>query len=158
MIQFVDERIMVYAYLLHIDAVTCTRKDQTRFHGFGESFGLQTDFLLLFAREVDEMVVFGADEERDGGLVEASALSVPFFDAVECGFACEIEHEEDGDGVVAHEWQHVDEFSLASQIPDGEGDFCVSDCDGLFHEVDACRLSDNALFTYTVSNIPSVWM
>jgi len=83
------------------------------------------------------MVVFGANQERDGGFVEAAALAIPFLDAVEGGFAGEIEHEEDGDGVVADEGKHVDEFALAAEIPDGEGDFCIPDADCLFHEVDA---------------------
>ncbi len=47
------------------------------------------------------MIVFGADEERDGGFVESSGLTVPFFDRVEGGFAGEIEHEEDRYCVVA---------------------------------------------------------
>lgn len=84
------------------------------------------------------MVVLGSDQERDGCLVEAASLSVPFFDAVEGGFPREVEHEEDGDGVVADERQHVDEFALAAEIPDAEGYFGVADGDCFFHEVDAC--------------------
>lgn len=84
------------------------------------------------------MVVLCADEEGDGGLVEASPLPVPLLDGVEGALAGQVEHEEDGDGVVADERQHVDKLALASEVPDGEGDFCVSDGDCLFHEVDAC--------------------
>ena len=86
------------------------------------------------------MVVLGSNQERDGGLVEAAALSVPLFDAVEGGFAREIEHEEDGDCVVADEGQHVDEFALSTQIPDAEGDFGVPDANRLLHEVHPCAI------------------
>lgn len=83
------------------------------------------------------MIILCPDKEWDGSLVETSALSIPFFDGVEGGFAGQVEHEEDGDGVVAYERKHVDEFALAAEIPDGKGDFCISDGDGLLHEVDA---------------------
>lgn len=119
--------------------MACTAEDQTRLHGLRKPLGLLADLLLLFAREIDEMVVLCANEERDGGLVEAAALSVPLFDAVEGGFAGQVEHEEDGDGVVANEGEHVDEFALPAQVPDAEGDFGVADGDCLFHEVDACE-------------------
>jgi hypothetical protein len=85
------------------------------------------DLFLLLAREVDEMVVLGADKERNGGLVEASPLPVPLLDGVQGAFPCQVEHEEYGDGIVAHEWQHVDELALTAKIPDREGDFCVPD-------------------------------
>lgn len=70
-------------------------------------------------------------------LVEAPRLAVPFFDGVQRRLARKVEHEEDGDGVVAHEREHVDEFTLPAQVPDAEGDFSVADGNGLFHKVDA---------------------
>ena len=85
------------------------------------------------------MVILGADEERDGCLVEAAALPVPFLDAVKCRFAREVEHEQDGYCVIAYERKHVDEFALSAQIPDAEGDFGIADADCLLHEVDACE-------------------
>ena len=84
------------------------------------------------------MVILSSDQEWDGGLVEAAALSVPLFDAVEGGFAREVEHEEDGNCVVADEGQHVDEFALSAKIPDAEGDFGVADANRLLHEIHAC--------------------
>lgn len=73
------------------------------------------------------MIVLGPDQERYGGLVEASPLSVPFLDGVECAFPGEVEHKQDSDGIIADQWQHVDELSLPAKIPDGEGNFRVSD-------------------------------
>lgn len=118
---------------------------------------LVRDLLLLLAGKVDEVVVFGADQERDGGLVEASPLPVPFLNGIECALAGQVEHEEYGDSVVADQGQHVDELALASQVPDGEGDFCVPDGDGLLHEVDTChcqRCADVGI----LQHVPSVWM
>lgn len=128
-------------YLLHIDAMAGTGKDQRCLHRFGEAFRLHADLFLFFTWEVDEMVVLGADEERDGSLVEATPLAVPFLDGIEGRFAGEIKHEEDGDSIVADQRQHVDELPLAAEIPDGEGDFGVADRDGLLHEIDpfACK-------------------
>lgn len=94
-----------------------TAKDKASSHRLREPSGLIADLLLIFSREVNEVIVFRADQERDGRLVEASSLSIPFFDTVECGFAGQVEHEEDGDGVVADEWKHVDEFALTAEIP-----------------------------------------
>ena len=111
-------------------------EDQACLHGFGESLRLQGDFFLLFLGEIDEVVIFRSYQERDGGLVEAAALTVPFLDGVECRFAGQVKHEEDGDGVVADQWQHVDEFALSTQIPDGESDLGVSNRNGLLHEID----------------------
>lgn len=125
-------------YLLHIDAVAGAAKDQARLHGLCKAFRLQTNLLLLFLWEIDKVVVFCADEKRDCGLVEAPALAVPLLDGIEGALAGEVEHEEDCDGVVADEGQHVDEFALAAQIPYGEGDFGIPDADCLFHKVDAC--------------------
>ena len=95
---------MFESHLLNIDTVAGTGEDQTGFHRFGEAFGLHGDFFLLLSGEIDEVVVFSPHQEWDGGLVEASPLSVPFFDAVESGLAGQVEHEENGYGIVAHEW------------------------------------------------------
>ena len=119
--------------------MTRTREDQTRLHRLREPLRLHTDLLLLFSWEVDEVVVFSAHQKWNRGFVEPAALSVPLFDAVESRFPCQVEHEEDGDGIVADEGQHVDEFALAAEIPDGEGDFGVADGDCFFHEVDALQ-------------------
>lgn len=83
------------------------------------------------------MIVLCADQEWYGGLVKASSLAIPFLDRVQGALAGEVEHEEDGHGVVADKGKHVDELALASKIPDGEGDLGVPDGDGLLHEVDA---------------------
>lgn len=63
------------------------------------------------------MIVFGADQERYGRLVESATLSVPLLDTVECRFSCQVEHEQDRYCIVADQWQHVYELSLAAQIP-----------------------------------------
>jgi len=96
------------------------------------------NLFLLFSWEVDEGIVLGAYEEWNGRLVETAALSIPLLYTVEGTLPCEIKHEEDGDSVVAHKRKHVDEFTLTTKIPDGEGDLCVPDRDCLFHEVDTC--------------------
>ena len=95
------------------------------------------DLLLVLPGKVHKVVVFGAYQDRDGGLVEAAALAVPLLDAVQGALPGQVEHEEDGDGVVADEGQHVDELALAAEVPDAEGDLGVADADGLLHEVDA---------------------
>lgn len=64
------------------------------------------------------MVVLGTDQEGYSCLVEATSLAIPLLDRVECALACEVEHEEDSDGVIAHQRKHIDEFSLTTQIPD----------------------------------------
>lgn len=94
------------------------------------------DFFLVFSWEVDEVIIFCANKERNSSLVEASTLSVPLFDAVQGGFPGQVEHEEDSDGIVADERQHVDELALATKIPNRKGDLCVSYRDGLLHEID----------------------
>ena len=73
---------------------------------------------LLLSREIDKVVVLCADQEGYGGLVKAPTLAVPFLDGVECALPGQVEHEEDGDGVVADEGEHVDEFALTPKIPD----------------------------------------
>ena len=95
-----------------------TAEDEAGTHRFGEALSLSRDFLLILSREVDEMVVLGTDEEGDRRLVEATALPVPLLDGVEGAFPRQVEHKQDGDGVVADKWQHVDEFTLAAKIPD----------------------------------------
>ena len=97
--------------------MTRTAKDETSSHSLRKPSSLIADLLLIFSGEVHEVVVFRADQERDSCLVETSPLSIPFFDTVECGFAGQVEHEEDGDGVVTDEGEHVDELALAAEIP-----------------------------------------
>lgn len=98
------------------------------------------NLLLVLNGKVDKMVVLCADEDGNGRLVEASALAVPLLDAVEGALSRQVKHEEDGDGVVANEGQHVDKLALAAQVPDGKGDFRVANGYRLFHEIDAQRL------------------
>jgi hypothetical protein len=120
---------------------------------------LSTDLFLIFSREVDEMIVLCANQEGNRSLVEAATLSVPLFDAVESRLPGQVEHEEDRDRIIADQWQHVDEFSLPTQIPYREGDFRVSDRYGLLHEVDACDESSVHLSVrFSIPNIPSVWI
>lgn len=90
--------------------------------------------------KVDKVVVLGADQDGDSRLVESAPLAIPLLDAVESALARQVKHEEDGDGVVAHQRQHVDKLALAAQVPDGKGDFGVADGNGLLHKVDAQRL------------------
>jgi hypothetical protein len=47
-------------------------------------------------------------------LVKPPSLPVPLFDTIQGGFPSEVEHEQDGDRVVANEWEHRDEFSLTA--------------------------------------------
>ena len=82
------------------------------------------------------MVVLGANKNGNRRLIEPPALPVPLLDAVERALAGKVKHEENGDGIVAHEGQHVDEFALAAQVPDGKGNFRVANGNGLFHEID----------------------
>lgn len=56
--------------------------------------------------------------------VEASSLTIPLFNAVECCFACEIKHEQDGNRIITDERQHRDEFPLATEIPYLEPQWC----------------------------------
>lgn len=85
------------------------------------------------------MVVFRADEKRDCRLVEAAPLPVPLLYGIECAFPREVEHEEDSDGVIANQREHVDKLALATKIPYREGDFRVANRNGLFHEIHTCR-------------------
>ena len=83
------------------------------------------------------MVVLCADQDRNSRLVEATTLAVPLLDAVQSTFPRQVEHEQDGDSIVADERQHIHELALSAQIPDAEGNLRVPDADCLLHEVDA---------------------
>ena len=96
---------------------------------------------LILSWKIDEMIVFGANQEGNSSLVEASTLSVPLLDAVERRLPRKVEHEEDGNSVITDERKHVDELALTTKIPDGEGDFGIAYRDCLFHEVDTCNTS-----------------
>lgn len=139
--------------------MTRAAEDQCRTHRLGESPSLKqkcqqartlsyTDtqsylvgnFLLLLPRQVHKVIVLCAYEDRNGRLVESSPLTIPLLDAVQRALAGQVEHKQDGHGIVAHERQHIDELALAAKIPDAEGNLGVADADGLFHEVDAQSL------------------
>lgn len=92
--------------------------------------------LLLLSGKVDEVVVFGANQKRNSSFVESSPLPVPFFNRIECALSCQIEHEQYGNSIVAHQWQHVDKLPLTAKIPDRESYLGVSDRDSLLHEID----------------------
>ena len=126
--------------LLHVDRVAGGAKNQWSLHGLAEPSSLFCDFVLFLSRERGVMVVLGADEEWNRGLVEPARLPVPLLDRVQRGFAREVEHEKDGNCVVADEWKHVDKLALTAQIPDAKRDFRVADRNGLFHKVDSERL------------------
>jgi hypothetical protein len=64
-------------------------------------------------------------------------LAIPFFDRIESRFPGEIEHEEQGHGVIADEGQHVHKLSLATEIPYRERYCRPPHRDGLFHEINA---------------------
>lgn len=123
--------------LLHIDTVRSATKYQCGTHRLGESSSLVGYFLLLFAGEIDEVVILGAHEDWNSGLVEASTLPIPFLNAVKGALASEVKHEQDGNRIVANQGKHVDELALATQVPDAEGDLGVADADCLLHEIDA---------------------
>ena len=80
-------------YLLYIDTVTCTTEYQARSHSLCEPSRLIGYLFLIFAREIDKVVEFGANQKGYCGLVESSSLSIPFLDRVECTFPRKIEHE-----------------------------------------------------------------
>ena len=105
---------------MNVDAVAGAAEDKTSSHGFSKAsclfasqhkvghlaefrIYLVADLLLIFAWKVDEVIVFGANQEWYRCLVEASPLSVPLLDTVQGGLAGEVEHEEDGNSVVANE-------------------------------------------------------
>lgn len=68
---------------------------------WGRALYLITDFFLVFSGKVDEVVVLCANQEWNCSLVKATALPVPFLDAVECRLSCKVKHEEDSNCVVA---------------------------------------------------------
>lgn len=85
--------------LLNVDTVAGAAKDQTGLHCLCESLCLgrmstrincartpstylKTDLLLFFPWEIDKVVVLGSNKKGYCGLVEASALPVPFLDGV----------------------------------------------------------------------------
>lgn len=126
--------------------MTRTREDEARLHRPRKLACLLRDLLLVFSREIDKVVVLCAYQERDrclpitqwleregrrgkgeANLVEAPGLPVPFLDAVEGALTCEVEHEQNCDGVVAHERKHIHEFPLAAEVPDRECDFSIAD-------------------------------
>ena len=74
-------------------------------------------FFLILTREIDEVVIFSAHQKRDSRLIETSTLTIPLFNRVQCTFPGEIKHEQYCYRVVANKRQHIDKFSLASQIP-----------------------------------------
>lgn len=145
-------------YLLNVDAVASAAENQRGTHSLGESPCLRSwsagresctlikspylvgDFLLLFPREIDEVIVLGANQNRDRCLVEPPSLAIPLLDAVERAFPGQVKHEQNRHGIIADEREHVDELSLAAEIPYAERYFRVADADCLFHEVDAQRL------------------
>lgn len=123
--------------LLHVDGVASRAEDLelTRntslahkwcAHGLGEPLGLLRDLLLLLERLRRKEVEFGPDENWDGGLlsagirgtrahlIESACLPIPLLYTVERRFPCEVEHEQDRNGVVGHEWQHGHEFALSA--------------------------------------------
>lgn len=53
----------------------------SEFPSFGLDFAYLIGYLFLFSQwEVDEMIILRPNQERYGGLVEASPLPVPLFD------------------------------------------------------------------------------
>ncbi len=91
------------------------------------------------------MVILRSHQEGYGSLVETPTLSIPFLDRVERALSCEIEHEENRDGVVADERQHVDKLALTSEIPNREGDLGIADGDGFLHKVDPFHMVSHRL-------------
>lgn len=83
------------------------------------------------------MVVLGPHQDWNCRFIEPSALTIPFLDTVQGALTSKVEHKEDSDGVIANQGEHVDEFALTTQVPNGEGNLCVADGYCLLHEVDA---------------------
>lgn len=55
---------------------------------------------MVLPWEVDEMVVFRSNEERNSCLIETSSLPIPLLDRIKGALAGEVEHEEDGNSVI----------------------------------------------------------
>lgn len=167
----VDASSAGYPDLLDIDAVAGAAEYQACFHRLSKPFGLPIVstlgegfsvsaylngyLLLILAREVNEMVILCSNEERNGRLVESPALAVPFLDRVQSALPGEIKHEQDSNGVVAHQWKHVHELSLTAKVPNREGDLRIADGDGLFHEVDPYIMSTHSPSSER-ADVPSV--
>lgn len=83
------------------------------------------------------MIILRADEERNGSLIEAATLTVPFLDRIKRALACEVEHKQNGNCIVADQRKHINKLALSAQIPDRECDFCITNRNGLLHEIDA---------------------
>lgn len=99
------------------------------------------NFLLVLCREIHKVVVLCAHQDRNRRLIKAPSLPIPLLDTVQGALPRQVEHEQNSDCIVANQRQHIDKLALATQIPDGESDFRVSDRDGLLHEVDAKSLN-----------------
>lgn len=106
--------------------MTGTAKDQACLHSLGEALGLNGDLLLVLSRQVDKLIVLGSNQERNSGLVEPSALAVPFLDRVQSTLPSQIEHEENRNGIIADQRKHVDKLTLTTEIPDGEGNLSIA--------------------------------
>jgi hypothetical protein len=100
---------------------------------------LVRNLFLFLARKVDKVIVLCADQEGYRCLIEASSLAVPLLDRVQRALPCQVEHEEYGHSIITDQRQHVYELALATEIPDRERDFRISDRDSLLHKVDTCR-------------------
>ena len=142
------------AYLLDVDTMACAAENETCTHRFGKPSGLSgvnsSELLvhfgqfcsyligylfLIFSWKVNKVVVLRTNEEGYSSLVEASSLSVPFLDRIQCTLPSKIEHEKYCDGIIANKWEHVHEFPLASKVPNRECDFCVPYRDRLLHKI-----------------------
>ncbi len=82
------------------------------------------------------MVILRPNQKWNGSLVEASPLPVPLLDGIERALSRQVEHEQNSDGIIADEWEHIYELALSAKIPDGEGDLGIPNGNRLFHEID----------------------
>ena len=69
---------------------------------------------MVLTRKVHKVVILGANQERDGSLIESTALAIPFLNGVEGALSGEVEHEQNGHGIIANQRQHVDKLALAT--------------------------------------------
>jgi len=122
--------------LLNVYRVGGGAENERGLHGLGKLARLLGDFRLLVDGERGKEVVLGADEEGGGGLVKETALLVPVFDTRQRRLSRKIEHEQQGDGVIANKRKHVEILLLASKIPDTKCDIGLAQRDRLLHEVD----------------------
>lgn len=100
-ISITQRSLFCHAYLLNINAMTRTAEDQTSAHSLRKAPGLIADLLLILLGKVDKVIIFCPDQEWDRRLIEAAALSVPLFNAIQRRLSSQIKHKEDCDGVVA---------------------------------------------------------